>query len=172
MYRQKQSDADLEKLADLIEESRIAMLTTVEPDGTLRSRPLATLQLDANGALWFFTAASSPKIDEIEQHRRVNLSYVNAEDHDYVSISGIAQTVRDRAKMRELWTPWVKPWFPRGLDDPDLVLLKVSIERAEYWDAPDSGAKRLYGLAKALASGKTDALGRNEKLSRPGRAAG
>ncbi|MGH8284705.1 MAG: pyridoxamine 5'-phosphate oxidase family protein [Steroidobacteraceae bacterium] len=166
MHKQKQSDADLEKLADLIEESRIAMLTTAEPDGTLRSRPLATLQLDARGALWFFTSASSPKVDEIERHRRVNLSYVNPGDEDYVSISGIAETVRDRAKMRELWTPWVKPWFPRGLDDPDLVLLKVTIEQAEYWDAPDSAAKRLYGLAKALATGETDALGRNAKISR------
>lgn len=153
MHNQKQSDADLEKLADLIEESRIAMLTTAEPDGTLRSRPLATLQLDARGALWFFTFASSPKVDEIERHRRVNLSYVNPRDEDYVSISGIAEIVRDRAKMRELWTPWVKPWFPRGLDDPDLVLLQVTIEQAEYWDAPDSAAKRLHGLAKALAAG-------------------
>jgi general stress protein 26 len=166
MYKQKQSDADLEKLADLIEESRIAMLTTAEADGTLRSRPIATLQLDAQGVLWFFTSASSSKIDEIEQHRRVNLSYVNADEHDYVSISGTAETVRDRVKMRELWTPWVKPWFPRGLDDPDLVLLKVTIERAEYWDAPDSGAKRLFGLARALATGNTAGLGRNEKIAR------
>lgn len=166
MHKQKQSDADLEKLADLIEESRIAMLTTAEPDGTLRSRPLATLQLDAQGALWFFTSASSPKVDEIERHRRVNLSYLNPRDEDYVSISGIAETVRNRAKMRELWTPWVKPWFPRGLDDPDLVLLKVTIEQAEYWDAPDSSAKRLYGLANALATGDTRALGDNVKISR------
>jgi general stress protein 26 len=166
MYRQKQTDADLEKLADLIEESRIAMLTTVDTDGALRSRPIATLQLDAHGVLWFFTSASSPKIDEIEQHRQVNLSYVNPDAHDYVSISGTARTVRDRVKMRELWTPWVKPWFPRGLDDPDLVLLQVTIERAEYWDAPDSAAKRLFGLTRALATGNRRALGDNVKISR------
>jgi general stress protein 26 len=167
MDKQKQSDADLEKLADLIEESRIAMLTTAEADGTLRSRPLATLKLDAEGALWFFTSASSPKIGEIEQNAwRVNLSYANPEEQSYVSISGTARTLRDRATMRELWTPWIKPWFPRGLDDPDLVLLKVTIDQAEYWDAPDSGAKRLWGLARALATGNKAGLGENVKVSR------
>lgn len=166
MDRRLAAENDLEKLADLIEECRFAMLTTAEPDGTLRSRPLATLQVDPAGALWFFTSASSPKVEEIEQYRRVNLSYSNPDASDYVSVSGTAHTVRDRAKMRELWTPWVKPWFPRGLDDPDLVLLKVTIDRAEYWDAPDSGAKRLVGLARALSAGSTRGLGANVKVSR------
>jgi general stress protein 26 len=105
MDKQKQADADLEKLADIVEDVRIGMLTTLEPDGRLRSRPLATLQLDAAGALWFFTSVSSPKVEEIEQHRQVNVSYANPESHDYVSISGTAILTRDRAKMRELWTP-------------------------------------------------------------------
>ena len=44
-----------------------AMLTTEEADGTLRSRPLATLQMDAAGKLWFFTALSSGKVGEIDR---------------------------------------------------------------------------------------------------------
>lgn len=166
MDKQKQADADLEKLADIVEDVRIGMLTTAEPDGRLRSRPLATLQLDAERTLWFFTSVSSQKVEEIEQHRQVNVSYANPESHDYVSISGTAVLTRDRAKMRELWTPWIKPWFPRGLDDPDLALLRVTIEQAEYWDAPDSGASRLLGLARAVATGNTRALSENVKVRR------
>ncbi len=138
---QKQSNAELQKLAELIAEIRFAMLTTAEPDGTLRSRPLSTLQMDAQGQLWFFTGQSSPKAGELEQHHQVNLSYARPDKQDYVSVSGTAELIHDRDKMRELWTPWIKPWFPDGLDDPDLVLLKVTVEQAEYWDAPGNTIK-------------------------------
>lgn len=157
--------AGLAKLAEMIDEARIAMLTTLEPGGALRSRPLATLQVDPEGCIWFFTAESSPKVGEMQQHREVNLSYADADEQDYVSVSGTAELVHDRAKMQQLWTPWVKAWFPNGLDDPDLALLKVRIDSAEYWDAPSSTVRRLYGLAKALATGDHGALGEHGRLS-------
>lgn len=161
---QKQADSRLEKLAELIKDIKFAMLTTSEPDGTLRSRPLSTMQMDAEGNLWFFTANTSPKVDEIEQSSQVNLSYASPDKQDYVSISGTAETIRDKSKMKALWTPWIKPWFPEGLDDPNLTLLKVTINEAEYWDAPGNAVARIYGLAKAMTTGKTDALGDNEKV--------
>ena len=164
MKKQPQADPNMQKLADLVGEATIAMLTTAEPDGTLRSRPLATLEMDSEGKLWFFTAMSSGKVSEIDQHRKVNLSYVNLDKQDYVSVSGHARLFRDPEKMRELWTPWVEPWFPAGLDDPDLGLLEVTVDDAEYWDAPASKTQRLFGLAKALTSGKTDRLGEHAKV--------
>lgn len=161
---QKQAFEQLQKVADLVEEIKFAMLTTEEADGTLRSRPMATMQMDASGALWFFTALSSPKIEEAEQHRQVNLSYARIDKQDYLSVSGTAAIVRDKEKMQSLWTQWIKPWFPQGLDDPDLVLLKVTITEAEYWTAPGSAVVRLYGLAKGMLTGNTDALGDNRKV--------
>jgi|SRR5581483_412384 len=159
MDTQTQSDPGMRKLADLIDATKIAMLTTEEPDGSLRSRPLATLQMDSEGHLWFFTALSSGKVEEIDQHRKVNLSYANVAKQDYVSISGHARLLRDRPKMEALWTRWVEPWFPNGLDDPDLALLEVSIDEAEFWDAPASRMQRLFGLGRALAGGDTSQLG-------------
>jgi general stress protein 26 len=159
MKKESQKDAGMQRLADLIAESNIAMLTTEEPDGSLRSRPLATLQMDAEGKLWFFTALSSGKVGEIDQHRKVNLSYANTDKQSYVSVRGSARLFRDPEKMKQLWTPWIEPWFPDGLKDPDLALLEITVSEAEYWDAPASRAGRLFGLVKAMTTGKTDALG-------------
>ena len=167
MKKQTQTDPGMQKLADLIGEASIAMLTTAEPDGTLRSRPLATLQMDSAGKLWFFTAMSSGKVGEIDQHRKVSLSYASPEKGDYVSISGHARLFRDQEKMKELWTPWVEPWFPDGLNDPDLGLLEVSVDEAEYWDAPQSKTQRIFGLARALSTGKTDRMGEHGKIRPP-----
>lgn len=161
---QKQSHHELQQVADLVKEIRFAMLATEDADGRLRSRPMATMQMDAGGNLWFFTALSSPKIDETIQHRQINLSYARTDKQDYLSVSGIGEIVRDKEKMRTLWTAWVKPWFPKGLDDPDLVLLKVTITDAEYWMAPGNAVKRLYGLAKGMVTGNTDALGEHRKI--------
>ncbi|MDF3035684.1 MAG: Pyridoxamine 5-phosphate oxidase-related, FMN-binding protein [Paucimonas sp.] len=163
---QTQRDEGLQKVAELISDIKFAMMTTEDESGTLRSRPMTTLQMDANGTLWFFTSVSSPKVEEMNSHHDINLSYSRTDKQDYLSVSGTGEIVRDKAKMAELWTPWIKPWFPNGLDDPDLVLMKVTVTQAEYWDSPGSAVVRLYGLAKGIVTGNTDALGENKKIVR------
>jgi len=158
---------DIEKLAGLIKDVKIAMLTTVDHDGSLRSRPMATQKAKFDGTLWFFTHASSPKIDEVEQTHEVNLSYASPDDNTYVSVSGTAQLVRDAAKSKELWNPILKAWFPRGLEDPDLALLHVNVDKAEYWDSPSSTMVHIAGFVKAIATGKAykPSPGEHEKLA-------
>lgn len=159
-----QQNPELEPVAAMIKEIGFAMMTTADEEGALHSRPMSTMDMDAEGNLWFFTALSSSKIDEALAQQRVAVTYARPDRQDYVSVSGTAQVVRDKPRMQALWTPWIKPWFPRGIEDPDLVLLKVSIDDAQYWDAPGSAVKRAFGLAKALVTHKTDALGENRTV--------
>jgi general stress protein 26 len=162
-----QSNENIKKLHELIKDIRFAMLTTVEEDGTLRSRPMATQQFEFDGDLWFFTSADTPKVDEVQHHQQVNVSYSEPKDQKYVSVSGMAELVRDRQKIEALWNPIFKAWFPKGLDDPDLALLRVSVEKAEYWDSPSSGVVRLVGFVKALTTGKPYSGGDHEKIAAP-----
>ncbi len=155
----------LDKLAELIKDINIAMLTTIEADGNLHSRPMATIKPDkSDGTLWFFTNKDSAKVDEVRHDDRVSLSYAEPGDNCYVAVSGTARLVHDRAKMEELWNPLYRAWFPEGLDDPHLALLKVSAERAEYWDAPSSKMVQLYGFVKAIATGQTYDAGEHERI--------
>jgi general stress protein 26 len=125
-------EQNVKKLAGLIKGVKVAMLTTRCPDGSLRSRPMLTQEADFDGTLWFFTRAQAPKVGEVERHEQVNVSYAAPEDERYVSVSGTARLVRDPRKIKELWNPAYKAWFPQGLDDPELALLRVEAERAEY----------------------------------------
>lgn len=154
------------RLGELIKDINIAMLSTVADDGTIRSRPMATQQIDLlDGALWFFTSSESPKADEIIHRKQVNLSYSSIEKQRYVSISGQAHLVRDRTKTREFWKPAAKIWFPEGADDPTLILLRIDVVAAEYWDSPSSKMVQLYGMAKyALTGKKSSELGENIHL--------
>ena len=154
----------VQKLARLIHGIKFAMLTTVDSEGDLRSRPMATQQVEFDGDLWFFTGKDTAKTGEVHREHRVNVSYADPDDNRYVSVSGVAYQVDDRAKMKELWNPLYKAWFPKGLDDPNITLLRVEVHKAEYWDAPNSTIVQIAGFVKALATGKRYDAGTNEKL--------
>lgn len=125
----------IQQLRELIQDLDSGMLTSIDDDGSLHSRPMfANSQIDSDGTLWFFTYANSHKVIEIEHHQQVNISYSSSEQERYISISGTAQLVQDRNKLQQLWKPELQTWFPKGLEEPDIALLKVHINKADYWD--------------------------------------
>jgi general stress protein 26 len=142
------------KVGGLIKGIRMAMLTTESPDGLLHSRPMATQETEFDGTLWFFTSLSSGKVGELEWNPEVNLSYAEPSDTKYVSVSGTGEMVDDRSKMRDLWNEVYKAWFPEGLNDPDLGLLRVEVSSAEYWEATSGKMVQLFGYLKAIATGE------------------
>jgi len=142
------------KVAELIKDINVAMMTTEAEDGLLHSRPMATQKTEFDGTLWFFTGLSTGKISEIGWNPEVNLSYSDGGANKYVSVSGTAEIVDDRAKKEELWSDIYKAWFPQGLDDPDLCLMKVEVTFAEYWDVPSGKMVQAFGFLKALATGE------------------
>lgn len=154
----------VQHFGDLIKGIKVAMMTTVEEDGSLRSRPMWTHDRDFDGELWFFTREHSHKVDEVEHDHHVSLAYSDPTKDRYVSVSGRCRLVLDKEKARELWNPTLKAWFPDGLDDPELALLCVRVERAEYWDTPNSRMVQLAGMVKAALTGETYKPGDNQKL--------
>jgi general stress protein 26 len=151
------------ELAELLADLRIAMLTTVGADGAFHCRPMAMQEATFDGELWFFTAQSTHKVEEIRAHPGVSLAFVSSRESLYVSVTGQAEVVIDGARMRELWRPAYKAWFPQGLDDPDLALLRVRVERAEYWRSHAS-ATVVGGLIKAIATGQRAEVGEHREL--------
>jgi general stress protein 26 len=136
------------KLQEFVRDIDIAMVTTVTPDGALRSRPMATREFSEAGELWFFTSDDSDKADDLASEHAVNVAYADGKKHRYVSVTGNADLVRDHARAEELWEPRFKTWFARGVDDPHLALLRVRIETAEYWDTATNRMVQLLTAGK------------------------
>ncbi len=145
---------DTAKLWDLIKTIEIAMMVTEDGDH-LRSRPMAVSQKEFDGKLWFFTRASAHKVSEVEHDQRVNLAYAHPGKQDYVSVSGRARLNREPSAIDAHWSELMRTWFPKGKDDPDIALLEVTVEQAEYWDAPSSTMLHAYGYVKAAVTGKS-----------------
>lgn len=148
---------DYEKLVSMIKDIKFSMMTTVSEDGTIHSRPMGNLELNVknfDGTLWFFSRKDSMKNHDIETDQHVNLAYANPDKQHYVSILGKAFISTDKNKMKELWNPLLKAWFPEGLEDPEISLIGVRVESAEIWDAPPAKVVQLAGFVKSAVTGK------------------
>jgi general stress protein 26 len=157
----------LRKLNELIKNARICMFTTMTPEGRHVARPMGLQEVEFDGDLWFLTEQSSPKVAEFQQHPQVNISISDQKHNAWVSVSGTAELLHDRAKIEELWSPFYKAYFPQGLDTPGLALIKVHADTAEYWDSPGGAVVQLFGFVKAAVTGRSTDLGENEVVQLP-----
>ena len=139
-------------LQRLIGHIRVAMMTTLHED-QMQSRPMATTKAPFDGTLSFFTDEDTTKAEDLKRNPMVNLAYADPQRHAYISVVGEAELLHDQAKMEELWEDFYKTWFPKGLADPQLRLLRVNVHSAEYWDAKTRGMQRLTGVVKEFVTG-------------------
>lgn len=145
-------------LAERIGDLRFAMFCYRDAGDHLLSQPMTLQQVDDQGALWFFVNTSADLWQAIGRQAQVNVSFADSDDALYVSVSGSAQQVTDRAKIREMWNPMVDAWFPNGPDDPHAVLVQVVTHGAEYWDIQDNKMVRMFEMARAAITGKPPSL--------------
>ncbi|MDQ2854738.1 MAG: pyridoxamine 5'-phosphate oxidase family protein [Acidobacteriota bacterium] len=165
MTATKTQTHDLEKLREMVKDIDFCMLTTVDGNGDLRSRPMsANGEIDPNGDLWFFTGVSSQKVSEVANSSKVNVSFTDPKNQHYVSITGVAELIRDRRKIDELWKPEFMMWFPEGKDDPEIALLRIRLEKGEYWVSPSSTIGYALSFVSALVTGKQPEFGENKKV--------
>ena len=155
----------VDELKSKIKSIRFAMFTTLDEHGHLISRPMTNQETDAEGNLWFFTSTETDLWTNIAANPQVNLSFSEPADHVYVSISGRAERVVDREKIKAMWNPAVQAWYPHGPDDPHAVLIRVVSDTAEYWDSNASSMVQLFKMAKAVLTGTTPDGGEHARIN-------
>lgn len=144
----------IKKLTKLVEEIKVCMFATIHEDYSLYSRPMQTIQVDEDGNLWFFTNEYSSKAEDVSKENTVYLMYSHPGQNSYVHVKGKCKIINDKDKIKELWSPVVKAWFPKGLEDPALALLKVDTSEASYWDGSSSKFVVFFNIVKAIAKGE------------------
>lgn len=156
------NEEGVKKVAELIKDIKIAMLTTVADDGHLVSRPMAVQQVAFDGDLWFVSDGATPKVHQVEEDAQVGIAFSSSDS--WVSVAGTASIVHDLDKTKELWNPGLTAWFPDGPETPGIALIKVHADSAEYWDSPGSKVTTLLSYAKARVTGQRFEGGENETV--------
>lgn len=142
------SDQNRKKIGVIIEDLRVAILTTYNKQGRLSSRPMQVQEVDSQGVLWFFSSYNSRLIEEINLEPEVNLVFANSDKNEYLTASGLAEETQDLQKMQELWNPSLKTWYAQGLDTPGICLIKVEMDEVDFWDAPQANSVRFSRFAE------------------------
>jgi general stress protein 26 len=166
MERQK-----LDRFYELVKDMEVAMFTTRRMDGLLVSRPMATQAQAAGADLWFVTTKGSPKLDEIRHDSHVNLGYYKDRTREWVSVSGTARIVEDRAKIRELYRPDWRAWFgdeggknDGTPEDPRMILIAVDIAIAQFMQLNKPQAVVLFEVVRGMVTGKSPDFGEPETV--------
>ena len=157
---------ELEPLYTMIEKLDTAMMTTRRPDGHLESRAMANQKRASDADVWFVSREGTAKLQDLEFDPHINLSYYNLDTREWISVSGTARASRDRQKIRELYAPDWKLWFPEEgderhgtPDDPRMVLIGVEVHAAVYLEVNKPRPVLLYEMAKGWLTGTEPKLG-------------
>lgn len=149
-----ESNENIQKVRDIIKGTRIAMLTHVDEDGRLVSKPMATQEVDFDGTVRFIAERASDQGMDIQKNPNVNVAYSG--NGAWVSLSGTARIVNDTDKLRELWSSFTGSWLEGGPENPNNVLIEIDADTAEYWDTPGgSKVTQVANLIKAKVTGDT-----------------
>lgn len=136
---------------DVLDSIDTCMLLTFTANETPHARPMAIAQREGS-TVWFVTGRDSSKMDEVASERT---AVITAQDSQrWLAATGKASTSDDQTKIQQLWSEPMKPWFPEGTQDSDLIALRIDLEDGEYWDV--SGGKMLrfgLGVAKSMVTG-------------------
>lgn len=161
------------ELYDLVEDIEVAMMTTRRRDGGLVSRPMATQRRMDGAHFWFVAEEGSGKLEDILRDPNVNLSYYKDRTKEWVSVAGVARVVRERARIRELYEPSWKVWFPDegeprngGPDDPRMTLIGVEARAAHFMTVDRPVPVVLFEYVRGLVAGARPDVGRVETVSR------
>ncbi len=141
-------EESIARIAAIIKDIKFALLTTTNSEGHLHARPMTTQETEFDGDIWFIGAKDSGSVADIKGNPRVNVSYADTGKSTYVSVSGKAELVEDRAKLEQLWSDFYKAYFEGGIDDPNVQLIHVDATGAEFWEG-DGKVKGLFQMARA-----------------------
>lgn len=159
------NEKNIDILKNKIEETRICLFTTLSAKDEFASRPMATAKVEEDGSIWFFTNEYSLKSKEVSKENQVTLGYSNPADNSYLTVNGTAELVDDKVRKEAYFATPVKAWFPEGLADPRLILIKVTPATAEYWDSSSSKMVVLFNMLKAIVKGEQYDEGVHDKIN-------
>ena len=154
MEKNLNSKEAIEKLRSLVNDIGTCMFFTNTQTGIHNSRPMAVIEVDINGSLWFFTNLQSAKVKDIEKDSNVHLVFASPAKDSYLDLRGRASVEQDRKSIEDKWNPIIKAWFPEGKDDPDICLLKVKTDEAHYWDTNSTKMVEMLKIVTSIVTGK------------------
>jgi len=152
-------DAAVEKIRHIAKSARVCLFGTSEGHLPLEVRPMAVQDVDAVGNIWFLSARSSFQNRQISRHPQVQLLFSNPGASEFLNLHGRAFITDSQPIREKYWNPLAKTWFKKGVNDPELTVIRVQSEHGHYWDAEYGSTVMLLSIMAGALTGKPVAAG-------------
>jgi general stress protein 26 len=154
MEKNLQSTEAIKKLQELVGSVKTGMLVTSGKSGRNTTRPMAVVDTDNSGNLWFFADRNSNKVRDIEEDQQVQVIFAHPGKDTFIAVHGRANIETDARYLAEKWNPLIKAWFPQGIEDPALCLIRIKTDEAQYWDTNATKVGSMIKIAVSAVTGK------------------
>jgi general stress protein 26 len=154
-----ETEEAIQHLKAAMQDTHIIMLTTANEEGEMQSRPMAVQDVEFDGYLWFFTSHESGKVSQSQTNNQVNVAFVDTKNNLYLSASGTVIVVDNMAKKEEMWSKPMEIYFPKGVTDPNLALLRVSVTSIAWWTGASTVLGRVVSFLKTWAQKDASEIG-------------
>ena len=154
MEKHLQDQEAIKKFRKLVNDINICMFITINRAEHEHTRPMATIEVEDDGTMWFFTDIRSVKVEEVTMDKLVHLTYAHPGKDSYMDVWGLANVVTDEQQKKDKWNPIVKAWFPKGPEDPNIALLRVRPTEVYYWDSETGKMVQFLQMAASVVTGK------------------
>ena len=155
----------IDKLKELVDRIDIGMMATYpKNDQYIYSVPMSRQEVDEHGNIWFLFSAKCNTHKNLLSDNRISILFAKPSDYTFLTVHGTGEILRDQARIDKYWNPFMEGWFEMGKDDPDIRILKVSVEDANYWDTQSNKMFTFFKMIKnAITNDKMD-IGREGSL--------
>ena len=122
----------------------IAILSTHTQNGQIANRPMSNNgEVAYDGTSYYFTFEQARTVSDIQANPKVALGFTGPgrifSMPSTWRLKVSRKLIRDKATFQAHWTSDLDRWFEKGVDTPNIVLVKVKAVRITYWDGEDEG---------------------------------
>lgn len=91
----------------------------------------AQLDKEADSTIWFFTT----KDHCLAQMGAATATFAGKDHTMFARFSGHISQETSKERLDKQWSSIIEAWFPGGKDDPNLIMLRMDLGKAEIWNS-------------------------------------
>lgn len=132
---------------ELMEESKAAILTTMDPDGFPITRAMFNLRnkeqfpefsevfkKELNQfTIYISTNTSSSKVAHLSKNPNMCVYFCDSDDFKGLMLGGSAEIINDIELKKLIWLDWWTRYYPEGIEDPDYTLLRMEPKNVRFY---------------------------------------
>ncbi|HWF01520.1 MAG TPA: pyridoxamine 5'-phosphate oxidase family protein [Caulobacteraceae bacterium] len=146
------------KLWSEIEDTRFGMIAAMAPAPD-HFQPMTAFPEPESRTLWFYTRRDADLAVAAEDAVESMFVFTSKDRQLQASIRGRLRASTDALHRDKFWNSVVAAWYPKGKDDPELVMLAFTCEDAQIWLSEGGGAHFGWEIAKANLTGQQPDVG-------------